>query len=288
MVEIIKTHSGGWRNSVVFKIFAVSFVCIHLPLLALLATVGMTAFDEHGTLVIAVLIATLVGTAACLAFMWRLILPLKRLADAITRYRISGEFLDGDLDKRGENEIGVVTRAVCGMVGEIAVLAERLEYRPAKDPLTGLLNSSAVYDDYFDDVAGVDAQDGPLSLVMFEIDRFAEFRRMFGREVTDRLLVEVGDLVRSAMGAETIAARMSGGTFLMVMPGASREEVAGFCGAFRRRVEEIELGPLQKGSVTASFGISRRGPDTPVAEAIHRADMALYQAKDTGRSVVGG
>lgn len=274
-----------WRRSIVFKVFAVSFLCIHLPLLTVLAALAFSSPGWHTSLVLVVLGATLAGTIACLSFMWWMIRPLIRLSDAITRYRISGDFQEAGLDKRADNEIGVATRAVCGMVGEITSLGERLQGKPATDPLTGLLNSSAVYDDRFDEVLGYERQSDPASLVMFEINHFHDLRRKAGREVTDRLLVDVGDVVRRTMGPEHIAARMSGATFLLVVPGASAKEVKAFCDRLRLGLTEVSAGPLQRGEVAATFGISRRAEKTPVAEAIHRADMALYQAKDTGRSV---
>ena len=77
--------------------------------------------------------------------MWWLTLTLRNLAMAISRYRTGAAFAEENLNKHGDDEIAVVTRAVCGMVGEISALAERVEGQPALDPLTGLLNGSAAY-----------------------------------------------------------------------------------------------------------------------------------------------
>lgn len=54
--------------------------------------------------------------------------------------------------------------------------------------------------------------------------------------------------------------------------------------AFRKLVEDHEFSIAKP--LTVSIGIASIKPNEPIAEFIHRADMALYSAKHNGRNQV--
>lgn len=271
-----------WRHSIVAKIFVVCFVCIHVPLIALLLNFGTGAGADALSVGLVVLAATLIGTVACLATMWWLTLPLRNLAQAISHYRAGGVFAEEQLSKHGDDEIAVVTRAVCGMVGEISALAERVEGRPGLDPLTGLLNGSAAHGI---DLPCLPERDGRATVVaVFELEAMEALGARYGREVADRALVAVGDLVRQHFTPRQIAGRMSGTTFVLLFADDPHEEVLTCCEAIRRSVAELEVGPLAPGSLRVTFGLALRRNGEPMADLLHKADMALFRAKDTHRT----
>ncbi len=142
-------------------------------LIALLLAFGTGTASDDLSIALVVLAATLVGTVACLATMWWLMRPLRHLATAITHYRRDGLFLEEHLNRRGNDEIAVVTRAVCGMVGEIAALAERVDGQPALDPLTGLMNGSAAYGVQ---VERMSVRGKPLTVAVFELEALRRFK----------------------------------------------------------------------------------------------------------------
>ncbi|MGL3605238.1 GGDEF domain-containing protein [Rhizobium sp. G187] len=273
-----------WYHSIVARIFMISFVCIHLPLIALLITFQSVSEPGGTALVLAVLFATLVGTLSCIGGMWLLTAPLRKLAAVITTYRINGSFADEMLDKRGDDEIAVVTRAVCGMVGEITALAERVEGKAALDPLTGLLNGSAAYSVQVDRLTRLSGSAAPVTVVVFELEEMDVVKNIHGRETGDLALVAVGDIVRQLLQERHIAARMSGKTFVLLFPGDMPAEVLSICERIRLAVDRLEVGPLERGDMRVTFGLSVRGPGDAIADLIHKADMALFRAKDTNRT----
>lgn len=278
------TNRANWRRSIVLKIFVICFVCIHIPLIALLLNFGTGTGSDAWSIGLVVLGATLVGTAACLAAMWWLTLPLRNLASVISRYRAGGVFAEEQLSKYGNDEIAVVTRAVCGMVGEISALAERVEGQPALDPLTGLLNGSAAYSvqlPYFpsDSVGGT-----AITLAVFELEGIETLGARHGREIADLALVAVGDVVRRYFLPRQVAARMSGTTFVLLFSGDTPDAVFACCEAIRKSVAELEVGPLAAGSLRVTFGIAARQSSEPIADLLHKADMALFRAKDMLRT----
>lgn len=277
------TRKANWRHSLVTKIFLVCFVCIHVPLIALLVEYGTGTGQDALSVGLAVLGATLVGTVACLATMWWLTAPLRNLARVISRYRAGGAFAEEQLNKHGDDEIAVVTRAVCGMVGEISALAERVEGQPGLDPLTGLLNGSAAYGVQLDrqpvHAGGVD-----VIVAVFELEASAAVVPGREREVADLALVAVGDVVRRHFLPRQIAARMSGTTFVLVFAGDPPEVVLSCCEAIRKSVAELDVGALGPGGLKATFGLAPRQASEPIADLLHRADMALFRAKDMNRT----
>jgi diguanylate cyclase (GGDEF)-like protein len=274
----------GWRRSIVIKIFLVSFVCIHLPLIALLLFFGTASQSDALSIALVVLGATLIGTIACLATMWWLTRPLRHLATAITRYRTGGSFAEERLNKHGEDEIAVVTRAVCGMVGEIAALAERGEGQPALDPLTGLLNGSAAYGVQIDRMGRQGADGEDVTVAVFELEGVDAMQALHDREVIDLALVAVGDLVRRYFAPRPVAARMSGTTFVLLFPGDKPGVVLACCEDLRRAVGDLEVGPVARGSLCVTFGLAVRQDRETMADLIHKADMALFRARDTRRT----
>lgn len=277
-------NKNNWRRSIVIKIFVVSFVCIHLPLIALLITFRTSSPSNGLSVALVVLIATLLGTTACLAAMWWLTRPLRHLAFAITRYRAGGNFPEERLNKHGDDEIAVVTRAVCGMVGEIAALAERAEGQPGLDPLTGLLNGSAAYGVELDRLGRRSGSGEEITVAVFELEAVDAMQAVHGREVVDLALVAVGDLVRRYFAPRLVAARMSGTTFVLLFPGDAPDVVLRCCEDLRRAVSALEVGPVGSGSLCVTFGLAMRQHQETMADLIHKADMALFRARDTRRT----
>jgi diguanylate cyclase (GGDEF)-like protein len=282
------TNWTSLRRSIVTKIFLVCFVCIHVPLIALLLNFGTGTGADTLSVGLVVLGATLVGTLACLATMWWLTLPLRNLARVISRYRAGGVFAEEQLSKHGDDEIAIVTRAVCGMVGEISALAERVDGRPGLDPLTGLLNGSSAYGVELQRLSGWAGAGPDIIVAVFEVDTFETLDVRLGREVGDLVLVAVGDLVRQHFTPRQIAARMSGTTFVLLFAGDTPNVVLTCCEAIRRGVAELEVGPLAPGSLRVTFGLAPRQCDEPMADLLHKADRALFRAKDTKRSGLEG
>lgn len=282
-----KPQGPIWYRTIVFRIFAVSFVCIHLPLIALAALLFSRGSADDLAAFWTVLGATLVGTVVCLALMWRIVLPLRRLSTAISVYRASGHLSESRLDKRGGSEIGIVTRAVCGLVGDIAILGEQVSERAMRDPLTGLANARGVYELGDERLAEAVQGKEKLSVVIFDLDHYGEIRRHHGREAADSVLVAIGDIVRGALGLADVGGRLSEKVFVLVLLGAGVKQAREQAERLRAILETTTVDAVPVGALAASFGVATRVSDSPsIAELIHAADMALYRAKETGRNRV--
>lgn len=284
-MDTMKSASPMWRRSIVTRIFVVCFVCIHLPLLGLIASLSLLEGGDNAHSFFVVLGATLVGTVLCLGILWQLIAPLRRLSTEIAAFRMIGEFGEARLNKRGDDEIAVVTRAVCGLVSEIEAIGERNDVPAITDPLSGLRMGRAMLDEGEDLFRRCQEGKEPLSLIIFDLDHFRAIREEQGRAIADKTLVAVGDLLRSMTDDNSLSARMGGSIFMLLLPETGQDGALEFAQKIGDRLDSLVVDPLKRGDLSASFGVSHLSPEmTSVADLIRDGDMDLFRARETGRS----
>ncbi|OWO91670.1 PleD family two-component system response regulator [Rhizobium esperanzae] len=158
------------------------------------------------------------------------------------------------------------------------------------DPLTGLYNRR-----YLDNHLNVlfnrsMARGRPLSVLITDIDRFKQVNDTYGHDGGDEVLREFANRVRSTIRGADLACRYGGEEFVVVMPDTSPEVAAAVAERLRAAVESAPF-VLKRSSealnVTASFGIaSRIGAVLTPDQLMKQADLALYEAKNTGRNRV--
>jgi len=158
------------------------------------------------------------------------------------------------------------------------------------DPLTGLYNRR-----YLDNHLNVlfnrsMARGRPLSVLITDIDRFKQVNDTYGHDGGDEVLREFANRVRSTIRGADLACRYGGEEFVVVMPDTSPEIAATVAERLRAAIESAPFMLKHAGqalNVTASFGIASRiaavlTPD----QLMKQADLALYEAKNTGRNRV--
>ncbi|MGC5054653.1 diguanylate cyclase domain-containing protein [Micromonospora sp. DT48] len=127
----------------------------------------------------------------------------------------------------------------------------------------------------------------PFGLVLLDLDRFKAINDTFGHEAGNDLLTEVGRRLAALPGPVRLAARLSGDEFALLVSGGPDDVVAAARAAWRAVGRHpVDLGEhtvalgASVGYTTAALGV---GPRT----LLHQADIAMYQAKQTGAGVHG-
>jgi len=163
-----------------------------------------------------------------------------------------------------------------------------LEAQASLDPLTGLFNRRhlAVLSEELNIALGAGR---PVSLMMFDIDRFKAINDSCGHGTGDRVLVTIAnELTRNARRAD-VPCRYGGDEFLVLL--IDMDACAAGAAAERLR-EAVAISPIlcngQAVPVTISAGVASADFDrrTTLGELIERADKALYAAKQGGRDRV--
>ena len=159
-----------------------------------------------------------------------------------------------------------------------------LREQTLRDPLTLLYNRRFMQDHLQRELILAQRRSGPLALIMIDLDHFKRLNDTEGHLVGDRVLTELGALLRRHVRGSDIACRYGGEEFALVLPGTALVDA-------RRRAEEIRAAILDErmrlGGVTASLGVALYPEHADDTEALLRAaDQALYEAKAAGRDRV--
>lgn len=131
----------------------------------------------------------------------------------------------------------------------------------------------------------------PLSLLMFDVDRFKEVNDQLGHLTGDYILRELALLVKHRMiRKEELVARYGGEEFAIVLPESGPTKVRLFAEKLRGMIADHRfLFEGRRIPITVSVGIADMGPMiTDPAAFIRAADMNLLAAKRSGRNCVVG
>lgn len=164
----------------------------------------------------------------------------------------------------------------------------RLEEMATTDKLTGATNRQ-VFDMIFDYAvrAAGRRNNEPISAVAIDIDHFKQVNDTYGHQGGDVVLRELAAVIRGHIRDTDTLCRWGGEEFLLLLSDCELE-------AARRRAEVIREAvaahPIRFGRddirVTISLGVAQYRVNEELSSLVHRADMAMYQAKRLGRDRV--
>ena len=162
----------------------------------------------------------------------------------------------------------------------------QLAYQATHDPLTGLPNRVMLTDRLDGALARVRRQDRMCAVLYVDLDRFKAVNDTLGHAVGDQLLVEAAVRIQAAVRETDTVARLGGDEFVVLC-----EDIEGIHHAthFAQRIIAALQIPFRFGDddphVSATIGIAFSVDGTETADAmLANADIAMYRAKDNGRS----
>jgi len=179
-------------------------------------------------------------------------------------------------------------------VTERVRLVEQVRELANSDDLTGLVNRR-----HFFELAGLEFERArrhnyPVSLIMFDVDRFKQVNDTHGHRAGDLVLRELANRCRSVLRSTDIVGRLGGEEFAVLLAYANLQGAAQTADRIRQAVESMRVGKGLYGDgikVTLSAGVTQLDADLETASdtldtVLERADNALYQAKGMGRNSV--
>jgi len=159
--------------------------------------------------------------------------------------------------------------------------AERqIEHMATHDSLTGLANR-VKFSAALEDLAH---RNEPFALLALDLDRFKAVNDTFGHAAGDEVLRRVSELLKANIRDLDLVARVGGDEFLVIQRGVTeagaRQLTARLLSVF---AEQIIVAPGRM-AVGVSIGIALFPRDGATLDDVrHHADVALYQAKQSGR-----
>jgi diguanylate cyclase (GGDEF)-like protein len=183
----------------------------------------------------------------------------------------------------GDDEVAamqVLANHAGNRLGMLRIMAES-QLQASTDGLTGLVNRRS----FENRVRSLRASGRSFSLVLADLDRFKTLNDTYGHEAGDRALRMFAEILRTGVREGDLVCRYGGEEFAVVLPGA---ETAEAIEAMQRVRTELRLVSRagDTPAVTASFGIAHSDDADDFDDLVHRADRALFGAKDAGRDCV--
>ena len=123
-----------------------------------------------------------------------------------------------------------------------------------------------------------------LSFILFDIDKFKNFNDKYGHQVGDLILKELAQIVKKHTRENDIFVRWGGEEFVQVLPFTTLKEAESIAQNLRKVIEKNTF--TNQLMVTCSFGVSSLGVYDTSDNLIKNADIALYEAKNSGRNKV--
>tara|TARA_R110001592_G_scaffold295763_1_gene566075 strand:+ start:11017 stop:12081 length:1065 start_codon:yes stop_codon:yes gene_type:complete len=131
-----------------------------------------------------------------------------------------------------------------------------------------------------------------LCLVMINIDHFKSFNDKFGHSIGDKVLRFTASLIKNNVKGSDSVSRYGGEQFALLLPETSFEDALIVAENIREKLAKQTLSDsaekIELGTITASFGVSAYQYGESSEQVIRKADIALCDAKKSGRNKVIG
>ncbi len=161
----------------------------------------------------------------------------------------------------------------------------QLSHQALHDPLTDLPNRRRFKQQFDSTLARIAASDssdtseGP-SVLFLDLDGFKLVNDSYGHQAGDQLLITTASRISACLGDEDLLARQGGDEFIVLTPRSGTSLAAALIAAmappFTLEGKEVFL--------SASVGVVDDIAGLDAEQAVQRADIAMYAAKEAGRA----
>ncbi|MFA6188964.1 MAG: diguanylate cyclase [Sulfuricurvum sp.] len=162
---------------------------------------------------------------------------------------------------------------------------KRIELLSITDPLTKLYNRQK-----FNEVCEQMlmrqhwSSENTFGLLVVDVDHFKKVNDTYGHQVGDTVLMAMADILTDIVRTSDILARWGGEEFVIILPDVDLKKAIHVADKYRQAIEQMKVPKV--GTITASFGVTVFFNGDTQEMMMHRADVALYRAKENGRNRV--
>ncbi|GLR62578.1 GGDEF domain-containing protein [Marinospirillum insulare] len=168
----------------------------------------------------------------------------------------------------------------------------RLYRQASMDSLTQLLNRGVLLEqlkqlcECRDEKLEANDIPAPITLLMFDLDKFKRINDTYGHSVGDQVLQVFAQVLRDELRNNDLIARYGGEEFIAVLPGTPKIDAIQVAERIRLQSEKATVIAHDGEAVnfTTSIGITEIRFDETLDAALNRVDARLYKAKSLGRN----
>jgi len=176
-------------------------------------------------------------------------------------------------------------------VSEITTLKKELKgikHTARTDMLTGLLNRRGFDEALLEARLYSIDHNQALSIILADIDHFKKVNDTHGHLIGDSVLKMLSKLLKEHIKGKDIAARFGGEEFIIILPETPLKGAFILAEQIRMSLRTMKWTAKESGksigSITISLGVAQFKSNETTESLIHRADNALYFAKENGRN----
>ncbi|MBS4174539.1 GGDEF domain-containing protein [Bacillus sp. FJAT-49736] len=166
---------------------------------------------------------------------------------------------------------------------------KQLEFLATHDSLTGLFNRMEFMKCVEIEMTRMSRNNSNTCIILMDIDHFKHVNDQYGHPSGDKILKEVGILLSNLLDSKYLPARLGGEEFIFLLPETSLEEATEVAETIKSAIQSYMCTVENETIiVTASLGVASLNMEEadPFTSCYHRADIALYKAKNNGRNRV--
>ncbi|GEM_PF-158886 len=165
-------------------------------------------------------------------------------------------------------------------------MRKELQRLAVTDGLTKLYNSRHFYKQLSLETERAIRYAHSLTLLILDIDYFKNYNDTYGHLEGDKVLSAIGRIIKGCLRKMDSAYRYGGEEFTVILPETGTDEAGIVANRIKNNIEKEMFTPKKDMSlnITISIGITEYSPKEELPTFIKRADMAMYESKQKGRS----
>lgn len=127
------------------------------------------------------------------------------------------------------------------------------------------------------------ATGAPLTLLYLDIDHFKRLNDGHGHAAGDAVLRGMSNVLQQALRGSDVFGRLGGEEFCVLLPEQGEDKAQALANRLRVLLAAV---PRPDGQLTVSAGIAGMRDGESITQTLHRADLAMLKAKQSGRDTV--
>jgi diguanylate cyclase (GGDEF)-like protein len=172
---------------------------------------------------------------------------------------------------------------------ESRILMDTLRDTSLRDGMTGLHNRRFLEEVIDKIMSQSERNKDTYSIMMLDVDWFKMVNDTYGHDIGDKVIVEIGKVLKENIRDADLAIRYGGEEFIVMLHNSTPEGALLVAKKIHSAFGNLifNVGPGETMQKTMSIGIAKYPTDgDTIWKCIKYADTALYVAKDTGRNKI--